>query len=996
MACMLTSATLAVERAAFAGSADSWLTNSIGSRKPTRCKESEPQNPQDPGDDKNGPVPETPPGERKSPFLQGSIHQESTGAVSRSTEHTSPLKTARYRTEPEDTVQQRYTPPSSNTASNTLERRQSKRRKLSHGSETGTSTALVSPSHSDDTVNPKVSSGGGEAHRSNTDEGAQRECLQPTRPHPIASPPAKRKVLRLNQNGTLLSPPKEKATQDSQLATPDKQDAKPRGRRKRRPQLLVIIRYGTSDETRRREVGEAIDKLCGMSTEQPKAPSTTRALHPSKPTHPFFSGKARNEDVTEASRASQPATREPERVAASPSKIKAFTTPVKMRQATTVAQAPVESLPLFSRGSSGSKKPTMSGLYEPCWPWRGSNHVRPSSAEPSSKALMGNTALFHRRRRKDKPEWINKKNEVLSSDLGVVKNVIENSTPDLKHGSDVSAKASVPRRSVESRQTLRSKTITALDVCLRVKGSITCNALLHKHPALKSVYDRIGRTLSAFDHGECESRTWSQMYAPKRAKHVLQTQDETNLLRAWLARSTVDSVEMKLAEVGAPRPSILRQSSEDKLQKAKYKTRRKRRSEELDGFVVSSDDDVDMETVTQDDMSPTEAENHVGGDLKSMIRGSNGTSASQPRKMNCVLLSGPSGCGKTAAAYAVAQELGFDVFEIGPGSRRSGKDVLDRVGDLARNHQVRRRETITDTPLLDDGDDPHDEQQQSLTAFFNPASKPKRGRPSKKIAVPASGAGEAKKQQAQRKQALILLEEVDVLFEDDKQFWETVSDLAQQSRRPIIMTCNNETLLPMESLSLHAILRFKPVPDELAAVYLLLVAAAEGHLLAYEAVDALYKSKGSDLRATLAELQLRCQMGVGDDKGGLNWYLKRWPPGCDVDENGDVLHVVSSDTFARGMGFLPYRLGDEQARMEDIILQASSAHDVDPTILAETALEQSTSSSADQDGALTPSDNYAYLVDYSGWLDNLSAVDILSRVDVPVQDMVSLYRLIPT
>jgi hypothetical protein len=105
----------------------------------------------------------------------------------------------------------------------------------------------------------------------------------------------------------------------------------------------------------------------------------------------------------------------------------------------------------------------------------------------------------------------------------------------------------------------------------------------------------------------------------------------------------------------------------------------------------------------------------------------------------------------------------------------------------------------------------------------------------------------------------------------------------------------------MDSLMMHAILRLPAQPVGMATDYLLAMAAREGHLLERRAVEDLYITKGRDLRACITELNFRCQMGIGDRKGGLDWMISRWPPGCDLDPSGDQLRVVSKGTYISGM-----------------------------------------------------------------------------------------------
>ncbi|OCF36738.1 hypothetical protein I316_01334 [Kwoniella heveanensis BCC8398] len=70
------------------------------------------------------------------------------------------------------------------------------------------------------------------------------------------------------------------------------------------------------------------------------------------------------------------------------------------------------------------------------------------------------------------------------------------------------------------------------------------------------------------------------------------------------------------------------------------------------------------------------------------------------------------------------------------------------------------------------------------------------------------------------RQSLILLDEVDILFDEESTFWPAVISLIAESRRPVILTCNDHTRVPKDQLPLQAILEFCPPPSFLAIPYL--------------------------------------------------------------------------------------------------------------------------------------------------------------------------------
>jgi DNA polymerase III delta prime subunit len=390
-----------------------------------------------------------------------------------------------------------------------------------------------------------------------------------------------------------------------------------------------------------------------------------------------------------------------------------------------------------------------------------------------------------------------------------------------------------------------------------------------------------------------------QKYAPTALAEVLQNGRDCALLKEWLQSLKVDSVDTGVAESSRARSDI----------QTKPVARKKRKKTKLDGFIVSSEEQADELGEVSDDgetWSAAEAQNK-----RTVVRNGETLTKSKDtgRLRNTVIISGPHGSGKTTAVYAIARELDYEVFEINSSSRRSGKDVLDKIGDMTQNHLVQQHRAGLNAMGQNQEEvlsqDPKIGIQATMAAFFKPKTSSKTADTKSRGLVGDAQRTKAVAVPKQQKQSLILLEEADILYEEDKQFWATLLGLMSQSKRPFIITCNDENLVPIESLSLHGIFRFSPPPVDLAVDAMLLIAANEGHALKRAPIEDLYESRSRDLRASLMDLNYWCQIGVGDRRGGFDWFYSRWPRGSDLDEHGNVIRVISEDTYQGGLGWLP-------------------------------------------------------------------------------------------
>lgn len=427
------------------------------------------------------------------------------------------------------------------------------------------------------------------------------------------------------------------------------------------------------------------------------------------------------------------------------------------------------------------------------------------------------------------------------------------------------------------------------------------------HPGIAKLYASIATSTTSFDTGVCDTLQWTQKYSPKCAEDVLQSGPEARMLRDWLKELMVSSVETGSTPTDKNRKKLSRH----------HKSKRRKVTDKLDGFIVSSEEELsEMDELQGSDdelaggvtVSSKRTVLRVGDSIGKFKKGDKG------RVTNAVLISGPNGCGKSASVYAVAKELGFEVFEINSGTRRSAKDILERVGDMTRNHlvQLDGKGDESDTNNNPTGLGLLDAKQKSVNMFFksDAQNKTKDNRSKAKEGINNSFPREASNTSFRtQKQSLILLEEVDVLFDEDKQFWTGIIALIEQSKRPVIMTCTDESLVPLQDLSLHAILRYREPPPSIAIDYLLLIAANEGHMLSREAVSRLYSASQRDLRKSIMQLDFWCQMAVGSQKSGIDWILDRWPAGSDVDAHGNKLKVISLHTYQCCMGWFSRDIG---------------------------------------------------------------------------------------
>lgn len=151
---------------------------------------------------------------------------------------------------------------------------------------------------------------------------------------------------------------------------------------------------------------------------------------------------------------------------------------------------------------------------------------------------------------------------------------------------------------------------------------------------------------------------WTERYSPRNSSQVLSNKDKAQEIIDWLNNWKIDKIEL---------PTVI----EPEIPEETNKRGRKKKSVDPSYY---PENDISMSYY---DYSPVNYYNSLFG--------------SQPVETNddkFLYLIGPPASGKSSTIQACALECGFEVLEIYPGIKRSGKDIMNIIGDLTQSHTV--------------------------------------------------------------------------------------------------------------------------------------------------------------------------------------------------------------------------------------------------------------------------------------------------------------------
>ncbi|EDO28935.1 predicted protein [Nematostella vectensis] len=344
---------------------------------------------------------------------------------------------------------------------------------------------------------------------------------------------------------------------------------------------------------------------------------------------------------------------------------------------------------------------------------------------------------------------------------------------------------------------------------------------------------------------------WSERFKPTCSSEVMGNASTTTRLRTWLEQWKIKREKTLRKELELQKRLLAKQNKSKAASSSMWK-------EDSDSDFQQSDSD------------------------------SEGSCVEDSGLCNAMLVVGPRGAGKTASIYACAGELGYKVFEVNCTSKRSSKHIISQLEEATQSHLVMTNPSTT-TPhssafgglFKNISEKIEPPVKNPVSAFFKSSEKnkpkeklsKKRGRKSEK--GQKSERKEKKEENDQRMDgsdgssskkisikaaSLILFEEVDVIFEEDRSFWAAVNSFMRNTKCPIIMTSND---VHVGCDGRYEQLLFNLPSINLLSAHLQLTALINHVVIQPSDIKALVSLYGSDIRQCFLMLQFWLLSGGG-------------------------------------------------------------------------------------------------------------------------------------
>ncbi|CAE6483073.1 unnamed protein product, partial [Rhizoctonia solani] len=260
---------------------------------------------------------------------------------------------------------------------------------------------------------------------------------------------------------------------------------------------------------------------------------------------------------------------------------------------------------------------------------------------------------------------------------------------------------------------------------------------------------------------------------PSRSEEILGNGTEVGLIKEWLNKLALKRKEDEEQEVREAIEAQQKVDEKEEQGEEAGKKRKKKDKKEKPPVVIQRNTIVRSVAKPKRRTKPNKNEydpEMIDDDsLNDENEDSNPVQIQYNMLGNTLVVCGGVGSGKSATIHACAQELGWTVFEIYPGIGKRGigaNGLAGWVGDAGMNHMVNSN---------------------------------------------------ANKEEIS--QSVILLDQVDMWFEPDAQYWSAIHNLVNESRRGIIMTTNDMYAFA-DVLPVHMYYELDQVEPDLASSYL--------------------------------------------------------------------------------------------------------------------------------------------------------------------------------